>query len=204
MKLWVRSGTALRAPWFRMHPAWTVSVVAVLFAIVPVVHLSAGEPADATTLFYFFPISLAALAFGRWPGIAAGVIGVVLTALWVVIDGIDLTPLAWASRVLPMVMLGALLGDASDRLRAAELLRARTEAAVLRHRQAIEINETLVQGMAAARWLLEAGLDGAALETLDGAIVQGQRLVSDLMREAEVGITSFRTSERAEAMARPE
>ena len=199
-----RTSARIRAPWFRVHPGWTVAVVAALFIVVLLVRLSVGEPADATTFFYLFPICLTALAFGRWPGIGAGILSVVLTGLWVVVDGIDLTVIGWVSRVLPMVALGALIGDGSDQLKAAELLRVERETSTQRHRQAIEINESLVQGMAAARWLLEAGRPGAALEILDGALAQGQQLVSDMMRDAHVGITSYRATEPANAVARPE
>jgi hypothetical protein len=168
--------------------------VAALFVTVLLFRLSVGHSADATNLLYLFPISLSAMAFGRWPGIGAGILGVALTSLWVVFDEVDVSILGWASRILPMILLGTLLGDASDRLKAAELLRAERESASLRHNQAIEINDTLVQGMAAVKWLLEAGRHEAALEVLDGTLEQGHRLVSDLMREADVGITSFRTT----------
>ena len=57
----------------------------------------------------------------------------------------------------------------------------------LLHRQAVEINDSLLQGMAAAKWALEAGRADVGLERLSDAIVSGQQLVSGLIRDSEMG-----------------
>jgi hypothetical protein len=56
---------------------------------------------------------------------------------------------------VPTLFLGVLLGRATDRARRAEGERRRLERTAL-HRQAIEIDDSLVQRMAAAKWSFEA------------------------------------------------
>jgi hypothetical protein len=79
------------------------------------------------------------------------------------------------------------VGDASDRLRRAEEQRQRFEAAALLHREAIEINDSLVQGMAAAKWSLESGQTDLGIQTLETTLNRAQDLVSGLIRRADMG-----------------
>jgi hypothetical protein len=133
------------------------------------------------------PVALAALAFGLWAGLAAGLTGVGVIVVWAASAGTVYGPIGWTARVVPLMLLGGLLGDASDRLLRAEAERRRVEAAALLYREAIEINDSLVQGMAAARWALESGRVEEGLKTLDVTIVQAQDLVSGLIRQAGLG-----------------
>jgi hypothetical protein len=187
-----------RLPWFRMHPRWALVVAVVLFGGVFALRLSAGQPDDVINLLYALPIALVALAFGRAPGIGAGVLAVVLVVVWVWLRDVDLSALGWLSRVIPLLLLGGLLGDASDRLAAASKRQRELESAAQRHRDAIEINDTLVQGMAAAKWSLEAGRVDAGMQTLDETLALGHVLVSKLLREADMGIDGHRPPGSAE------
>ncbi len=184
------------APWFREQPRWTIAVAGVLYVAVLTLRLVAGGPTDAVNMLYALPIALVALAFGRRAGIAAGLLAVGLVALWAVTSDAELTVLGWASRVTPLLLLGALLGDASDRLEEAERRARVYEATAQRHRDATEVNDTLVQGMAAAKWSLEAGRHESALQTLDDTIKLGHELVSKLMREADMGVNGHRPPRR--------
>jgi hypothetical protein len=71
--------------------------------------------------------------------------------------------------------------------------RRRLEMAALLHREAIEVNDSLVQGMAAAKWSLDAGQVEAGGQILSQTIVLGDRMVSGLIRRAGMG-------ERSEAL----
>lgn len=133
-----------------------VSIAASIFVAALSLALLKGAYTDASAGLYVFPVALLAVTFGRSVGVAAGMLGVVLIAVEAIVQDGTLTPIAWVAQALPMLILGALLGDASDRLRWAEIERRRLEAGALLHREAIEINDSLVQGMAAARWSLEA------------------------------------------------
>lgn len=181
-----------RTPWFAGRPHWTLGVAGSLFALVLTLRLSIEAPAEAVNLLYTLPIALVALAFGRTAGIAAGLLAVGLVAVWVVLRDVDLSLVGWASRAVPLLLLGGLLGDASDRLAAANAHAAALEAAAQRHRDATEVNDTLVQGMAAAKWSLEAGRHEAGLKTLGDTLTLGHELVSKLMRDADMGLDGER------------
>ena len=176
-----------RGPWFRQRPIVALAVAGVLYASVLALRLLAGGSADAYTLLFVFPVALVAVTFGLRAGLAAGVVAVSLIVVWVVVDDVSLNLVGWGARILPLLLLGALLGDASDRLRRAEEEKRRLESAALLYREAIEINDSLVQGIAAARWALEAGRVDAGLRTLEQTIVQAEELVSGLIRQAGMG-----------------
>ncbi len=179
-------------PWFRSRPGMTVAVASALFAGVFLLRLSVGGGVDAINMLYALPVSLLAVAFGMRAGLGSGLLAVGLVAAWVLIRDVDLSVLGWASRVVPLLMLGILLGDASDRLRAANSRTRALEAVAQRHRDAVEINDTLVQGMVAAKWALEAGRHESGLNTLTETIGLGHELVSKLMRDADMGPTADR------------
>jgi DNA-binding CsgD family transcriptional regulator len=153
-----RAAPAPRDPWVRRHPGLVVTVAVVLYAAVLSLRLLHGTPADAYSMFYALPVALVASTFGLRAGTFAGLVAVGLTVLWAVLQDVSITPAGWAARVLPLLLLGVLVGHATDRQRQAELERGRLEAATLLHREAIEINDSLMQGVAAAQWSLDTGL----------------------------------------------
>lgn len=185
-----------RAPWFREQPLWTLTVAGVLFVAVFTLRLTVGDATDAVNLLYALPVSLVALAFGRNAGSAAGFAGVALVSGWALLTSADLSVLGWTSRVVPLLLLGYLLGDASDRLEEADRLERAYAEAAQRHRDATEVNDTLVQGMSAAKWSLEAGRHDTALKTLEETLALGHELVSKLMRDADMGIDGHRPPDR--------
>jgi hypothetical protein len=89
--------------------------------------------------------------------------------------------------VLPLLLLGVLLGHATDRERRAHEEHRRLEAAALLHREAIEVNDSLVQGMAAAKWSFESGQVDTGTRILDRTIADAHDLVSGLIRRADMG-----------------
>lgn len=199
-----RRADGVPLPWFRERPHWTAGVAIALAAGVFMARLLIGDgPDEAVTMLYTLPIALVALAFGRSAGILAGLVACGLVAVWVLARGIDISVLGWLSRLLPLLLLGGLLGDASDRIAyAAERQRA-LEAAAQRHRDATEVNDTLIQGMAAAKWAFEAGRVEAGLATLTQTIELGHQLVSKLLRDADMGIDGHRPSASAALGADP-
>jgi signal transduction histidine kinase len=174
-------------PWFRRRPGLAVALALAMFAGVLALRLTAGTAVDAFSMLYALPIALVATALGRRAGAAAGLAAVALTVVWAVSHDVSLTPTGWASRIVPMLLLGVLLGDASARVQRSVVERVRLEAGALLHRQAIEIHDSLVQGMAAAKWSLEAGDSRNAAALLDRTIAQAHALVSDLIHRAGMG-----------------
>jgi hypothetical protein len=190
-------GADERGPWFRSRPRAALAVAALLFTLVLAVRFSVEDPVEAISMLYVLPVALVALAFGRRAGLAAGLMALGLVAFWVLVVGADLSVIGWVARLVPFVVLGYLLGDASDRLEAAEARRAALEAAAQRHRDATEVNDTLIQGMAAAKWALEAGRTEAGLRTLEETIALGHQLVSELLRDADMGVNGHRPPVRS-------
>jgi signal transduction histidine kinase len=127
------------------------------------------------------------MAFGLRGGLLAGLAGTLLIALWVGVRNVDLSVLGWATRMVPLLLLGVLLGDAVDRLHRSEQDRRRLEAAAQRHRDAVEINDSVVQRLAAAKWALEAGRADRALDIMTETLDVTQALVSDLLHDADMG-----------------
>jgi signal transduction histidine kinase len=179
-------------PWFRAYPRAALGVAMLLFAVVLATRLAVDSVSDAISMLYTLPVALVALAFGRTAGLVAGVVAVLLVVVWVAVDGVDLSVLGWVSRALPVLLLGGLLGDASDRLSRAEAHRLVLEAAAQRQRDATEVNDTLVQGMAAAKWALEGGRTESGIKTLDETLRLGHVLVSQLLREGDMGVNGHR------------
>lgn len=179
-------------PWFSRSAGATIAVAVALFAALFVLRLTVGGPDDAISTLFALPIALVAVAFGFRAGILSGFAGVALLALWVWVDDVSLSALGWVSRVTPMLLLGGLLGHAADRMRRAEDERRRLEVAAERQRDAIEINDSIVQGLSAAKWSLESGNVEGALAIVEDTLEQGHRLVSQLLRDADMGLVVHR------------
>lgn len=179
-----RSGDDL---WFRRRPALAVAVAVGLFAGVFVLCAGSSAPTEAYSMFYVLPVALLAVAFGIRGGAVGGGVSVALTVVWAVTGDVHLGALAWVAGVVPILALGLLLGYAADRARRAEARQRDAEAAALLHRQAIEINDSLVQGLATARWALDRGRVEDGLALLDETMADAQDLVSGLIRRAEMG-----------------
>ncbi|HWD79465.1 MAG TPA: hypothetical protein VG497_11295 [Kribbella sp.] len=181
---WSSYTRPMHNPWFRQHSGISLAVAGGLYGAVLLLTVFVGTPEDDYFLLYVFPVALVAITFGLRAGGIAGLSAVALIVLWVVLRDVHLTAGGWATRVAPILVLALLLGRAADRLRLGELERRRIEAAALLHREAIEINDSLVQGLAAARWSFQAGQVDHGLKILDETLGQAQELVSGLIRRA--------------------
>ena len=174
-------------PWFRGHPGAAVAVSATLFAGVLGLRYAVDDPDEPVTLLFCLPIALLAVTFGRRIGTVAGLAGITLLSFWAWTTGADLSLLGWVTRAVPMLLLGVLLGDAVDRLLAYEQERVSVERISRRHRQAVEINDSIVQHLTAAKWAVEAGDTDRALEILTSTVGSAQLIVSELLRDADAG-----------------
>ena len=182
------SAQAAYVPWFSRRSGLALAGVVAMFVAVTVARVSMGDDASVgITLLYVVPISLAGLAWGRLAGLIASGVALVLLTLWVLVLDVDLPLLGWLARVVPIMLVGPLLGDASDRLRRSERARVEHAERELLHQQAVEINDSLLQGMAAAKWALEAERHDVALERLSDSIASGQKLVAGLIRDSAMG-----------------
>ena len=182
------------APWFRRWPGKAAWLAAALFVTVLVVRLLEPSPDVPVGLLYSLPVALAAVAFGRTAGLLAGGLGIALTSAWALAAGAEYGVLSWAARTVPLLLLGGLLGDAFDRLVRSEARARQEHAAALNARAAVELNDTVVQGLAAAKWALEAGRSERGLEIVSETLDHSQRLVSQLLRDAQAGLQTHSSS----------
>ena len=175
-------------PWFRRHPQFAALVTAALFAAVTGLRLLGGSnEADATGLLYALPVALAAMAFGRVVGTTAALSAAGLLAAWVAgHPEVSLSPLGWAARIVPLVLLGVLVGAAADAAEDAIAARMALAVAATRRRDAAEVNDEILQRLTVAKWRLEAGSEEDATALLDEAMVQAQHLVSTLLEDVEL------------------
>lgn len=156
-------------------------MAAALFVGVFAVRMGVDGTREAISVLYVLPIALLAMTFGLRTGVAAGTTGVGLLAVWAVESGASLTPLGWLSRATPLLVLGALIGIASDRLREAERREHRAAAVAVLQREAAEVNDALVQGLAVTKWVLESGDSERALAMLEENLVTAQEHVSRML-----------------------
>lgn len=93
---------------------------------------------------------------------------------------VDLT--GWVGPLLAMALLGGLVGHLSEVAaghEAARTLQARhLDEARKAQEAASEVNDSIVQRLAAARWMLEAGMHQEALDALDSTVTEGIAQVS--------------------------
>jgi len=173
-------------PWFVERPRLTTTTALLLCAAAVAMLLVGGGTASDAPLLFCLPIALLGTTFGLRGGLAGSAASVVLIAGWALARDVHLGVLAWTTRIGPLLLLGLLLGDAMDRLRRAEATRVRLEEAERRHREAVQLNDTIVQSLSAAKWALEAADLEGGLAIVDQTLAQSNRLVSDLIRGAEL------------------
>jgi hypothetical protein len=168
-------------PWYLTHRRAASAVAVVLFAAVAALRFAIRGSQDPVTELAALPIALLAITFGRRIGTAAGLASVALIAVWVATTDVSLTPLGWASRVVPLVLLGVLLGASTDRLREAQAGERRLAAVAALQREAAEVNDSVVQGLAVAKWLLEADQLDRGLAAVTETMSTAQDLVSRML-----------------------
>jgi signal transduction histidine kinase len=181
----MRLGRAMEAdelgPWFRRRPAFAVSVAVALHAVVFALLLQVHATSESISLLFALPIALLASAFGARVGAAAGAAATLSIFTWVAIDGVTLSPFGWFTRTVPLVLLGTLIGGAADRFREAAQTAQRLVAAELRQREAAEINDSIIQRLAVAKWSIESGDTSRGIELLTTSIEAAEMLVADLL-----------------------
>jgi hypothetical protein len=180
------------APWFGLHRGWATAAAAVLFSVVFIVRLVISGVEEPVSLFYVLPIALVAMAWGLRGGLVSAGAGIALVGVWTVIDDVTLTPLGWAIRVLSLGLLGILVGLAADGLEEARRTERELVATQQREREAAEINDSIIQGLVAAKWLLESGDEERSLAYLTESIERTQALVGDLLRQGPLTPGMFR------------
>ena len=69
----------------------------------------------------------------------------------------------------------------SNRRRHDRAAQADLDAAQLRRRQAVEINDNIVQGLVVAKYALDAGNQAHALEAVEQTLIAARTIITDLL-----------------------
>ena len=154
------------------------AVAAALFAAVGALLFAVSDPVQAGAVLWTVPIAVLAIADGRRGGVAGIAIATVLLVGWVSVDGIDLEPLGWASRIVTFVLIGGLVGHYAEIAGGVE--RRRVE-----DRYATELHDTVLQSLVLARYQLPD--DHAARPQVDDALQGLKEILSDRVAGADPG-----------------
>jgi len=166
---------------------WAVAVATFVFVAILAARLRITGPADGVGMFCTVPIAVLALAYGFRGGAVGTAVGMGFLELWMAFTDAPMSYLGWAARSVPLLLVGLLLGSVVDRLRATDYERLRLLAESALHQEAVEINDTIVQQVSAAKWSLESGNTEHALDILSDTVELGHRLVSDHIRHSNLG-----------------
>ncbi len=181
-----RGAAGIPEPWFAVHPRLALSVAGLSMAAVFVLRLAVAGAEDSIAMLYVLPIALVAFAFGLRAGTVAGLVSVGLLVAWVIIVDESLSPLGWLSRATPLLLLGPLVGASSDRMRAARRSERFAALMALLQRDAAEVNDSVIQGLVATKWLLESGEVERAIALLEATTVTAQELVTRVLGSESV------------------
>jgi hypothetical protein len=169
--------------WLGRHRRLALGVATALYASALVWGLTASSSTYNPGLLLTLPLALLALTFGTRAGIGAALLSVGVIVLTASASATSLGVVGYGTRAAPMLALGIVLGTASDGLRYTAELERRLARAHQRERETAEINDSIIQRLAVAKWSLEAGNDQRSLELLTDSIHTAQALVADLLRE---------------------
>ncbi len=147
---------------------------------------SLTDSAESLSVLYVLPISLLAMSFGFRAGLGAGLGATAVMVMWALRSGDGPDLLASFGRAVPLLLLGALVGVASDRLRDAERIERHAVAVAVLQREAAEVHDDLVQRLAVTKWVLESGDHQRGLEMLEENVVSAQQLVSRMLGSGSV------------------
>jgi len=96
------------------------------------------------------------------------------------------TPFFGSDEVALLGSMGAIANLALERIEAGEL-RVELETAALRRRQALEINDNVVQGLAVAKYAFELGNMEMAKGAVEGTLAASRKIITELVEELGVG-----------------
>lgn len=176
-------------PWFRAHPEAAATVIMASSVAVVALQTVDTRASDAIALLYVLPISLAAVSFGVAGGLTAAAVAYLAFGLFALLSatghvGVD----GWIGRAAAMFLLGGLLGRASDQTERATSLalayqrqRLIAEEQSRRFAEGIELSDSILQEVTAAKWAIEQGDHDRAARLLARALSSGQQMVGELL-----------------------
>jgi signal transduction histidine kinase len=107
--------------------ALILSAAALLFAGIFVTRLAVHDPGALLANFYVVPIALVAIELGFVAGLLSGIASLGLVFAWAAIQTVNVGALGYVSRGAPLLLVGAVVGWFSERLRHDNLERKRAQ-----------------------------------------------------------------------------
>jgi hypothetical protein len=199
-------------PWYRSDTGAALAVSAGLFVVVTVTQLLIPTTGEAVDILYALPVALLAMTFGLRGGLIGSAVGLGLFAVVELGFGSgDIDASGWLSRAVGLFLLGVLLGRATDQvdagrrrtLAAADEQRRLAEQA-RRQAEGLEISDSILQHIAVAKWMIEAGDPDGAVDILTATLVTGERMVADLLPIRHVDAQPTATTSEPPSGLRPD
>lgn len=181
----------MKGPWYELRPRVALGAAVALFALVTTFHWFDDGSGQAIVVLYVLPVALVAVAFGLRGGLISAAVGFGLFSVLEVFHSTgDIDGVGWAVRAVALFLLGGLLGHATDRTHASQRdalaeqeRRCRLEERNRRFAEAMEISDSLVQKMVAAKWMAEQGRADDAADALAATIAEGERMAAGLLQQ---------------------
>jgi hypothetical protein len=178
-------------PWYRIYPNRAIVTAAGLFVVVSVLDWFNDGSGQAIAVLYILPIALLAVTLGKRGGLTGATVGFALFAvLEIEHSSGDIDVTGWVVRAVAMFLIGGLLGRATDQTTVSEHAalaeqqrRYQVEEANLGYAAALEINDSLLQQIVVAKWMVEQSQPKDAAKLLTEAIARGERMVAGLLPE---------------------
>lgn len=185
----------MTGPWYQLRPRVALATAVALFALVSTFHWFDDGSGQAIVVLYVLPVALVAVAFGLRGGLVSAAAGFGLFSVLEVFHSTgDIDGIGWAVRAVALFLLGGLLGHATDRMHATQRQalaeqdrRCRLEEKNRRFAEAMEISDSLVQKMVAAKWMAEQGRAEDAADALATTIAEGERMAAGLLQKRMIG-----------------
>jgi K+-sensing histidine kinase KdpD len=176
-------------PWYRMEPGSAVVLAACLFVGISLLQWFIDGSGQAIAVLYVLPVALMAVTMGQRGGLASAAACFGVFAVFEIFHSSgDIDAEGWVVRAVAMFLLGGLLGRATDQTNMTERValeeqqrRCRLEEANHRYAEALEINDSIVQELVAAKWMIERGQADKAIDVLTATIDRGERMVAGLL-----------------------
>jgi glucose-6-phosphate-specific signal transduction histidine kinase len=176
-------------PWYRSHSRAALVMACALFVGITAARFFTDGSGEAVDILYSLPIALLAMSFGLSGGLIGAAIGFSLFAIVELVDGVgDIDATGWIVRAAGLLLLGVLLGRATDQIEAGQFRtmavqeqRRFLQETARRQAEALEISDSILQHLAAAKWMVESGRDEEAIEMLTSTMATGERMVADML-----------------------
>ena len=193
----------------RARQAWgsvglSLALVAGLFAGVTVLRWFIDRSGQAAALLYIVPITLGALRFGRRGAAGTAALGILAFIVLALVHGrgdLDLT--GWSAPVLSMALVGYLAARLEELVRVHGERSRHLEQVCEAQHAALTASDSIVQQVAAVRWMLEAGKADEAAKVLDATVSQGIEKLSGGLSQYTPGDSADRVPPGTERQPRP-